>query len=488
MILSKKPLVIAAICSIIGLIMGLGISSKFNFNSIGYAKDITIPKEAVDILSKTNNAMVEVVSAVKPSVVNISSTKTIKQPGMHSPFSNDPFFKRFFNDKFKYFDMPREYKQSGLGSGVIVDKDGYILTNNHVVKDADEIKVKLSDEREFNGKVIGVDPKTDLAVIKIDSNHLPVIELGDSDKLQVGETIIAIGNSFGLSHTVTSGIVSATGRANVGIADYEDFIQTDAAINPGNSGGALVNIKGELIGINTAIFSTTGGYQGIGFAIPSNMAKVVMESLIKKGKVIRGWLGVTIQPLTPDLIKQFNLGDKNGVLIGDVVEDSPAENAGIERGDVIVEFDGKKVEDVTNLRNMVANTLPNNEVKIIIIRDGKPKTVNVKITDMPAEIQTLSKTFDNQLKGIHVQSLNPEIKKSLNVPKRINGVVITEIEDGCPAQDVLMNGDIIMEINKKDIHNIKDYESVASGINSNENVLLLVYRQNSALYVTLSGK
>ncbi len=488
MILRKKPLVIAAICSIIGLIMGLGISSKFNFNSNVDAKDITIPKEAVEILSKTNQAMVEVVAAVKPSVVNISSTKIIKQPGMRSPFFNDPFFKRFFGDESRFFEMPREYKRSGLGSGVIVDKDGYILTNNHVVKDADEIKVKLSDEREFNGKVIGVDPKTDLAVIKIDSNHLPVIKLGDSDKLQVGETIIAIGNPFGLSHTVTSGIVSATGRANVGIADYEDFIQTDAAINPGNSGGALVNIKGELIGINTAIFSTTGGYQGIGFAIPSNMAKVVLESLIKKGKVIRGWLGVTIQPLTLDLVKQFNLGDKNGVLVGDVVEDSPAEKAGIVRGDVIVEFDSKKVEDVTNLRNMVANTLPNKEVMITIIRDGKPITVNVKITEMPAEIQTLSKTFDNQLKGIHVQSLNPEIKKNLNVPKRITGVVITDIEDGSPAQDVLMNGDIIMEINKKDIYNIKDYESVASSINSNENVLLLVYRQKSAFYVTLSGK
>lgn len=488
MIVSKKPLVIAAICSIIGLIMGLVISSKFNFNSNGYAKDITIPKEAVDILSKTNNAMVEVVAAVKPSVVNISSTKTIKQQGMRSPFSKDPFFKRFFNDEFKFFETPREYKQSGLGSGVIVDKDGYILTNNHVVKDADEIKVKLSDEREFNGKVIGVDPKTDLAVIKIDSNHLPVIKLGDSDKLHVGETIIAIGNPFGLSHTVTSGIVSATGRANVGIADYEDFIQTDAAINPGNSGGALVNIRGELIGINTAIFSTTGGYQGIGFAIPSGMAKVVMESLIKKGKVIRGWLGVTIQPLTPDLVKQFNLGDKNGALVGDVVEDSPAEKAGIERGDVIVEFDGKKVDDATNLRNMVANTLPNKEVMITIIRDGKPITVNVKITELPAEIQTFSKTFDNQLKGIRVQSLTPEISKGLNVPKRITGVVITDMEDGSPAQGILMNGDIIMEINKKDIHNIKDYESVALSIKPNENILLLVYRQNSVFYVTLSGK
>jgi serine protease Do len=488
MVFRKKPLVVAAIFTIVGLIIGLGISSNFSFNSDGYAKETTISKEAVDTLSKTNQAMVELVAAVRPSVVNISSTHTIKGKGMHSPFFNDSFFKRFFGNEFRFFEMPREYKQSGLGSGVIVDKDGYILTNNHVIKDADEIKVKLSDEREFKGKVVGVDPKTDLAVIKIDSNHLPVIKLGDSDKLQVGETVIAIGNPFGLSHTVTSGIVSATGRANVGIADYEDFIQTDAAINPGNSGGALVNIKGELVGINTAIFSTSGGYQGIGFAIPSNMAKVVMESLIKKGKVIRGWLGVTIQPLTLDIVKQFNLKDEKGALVADVAEDSPAEKAGIERRDVIVEFEGKKVEDVTNLRNMVANTLPNKEVAIKLIHNGDPKTVKVKIAEMSAEIQTLSKTFDNQLKGVHVQNLTPDIGKGLNVPKRFRGVVITNIEDGNPAQGILMIDDIIMEINKKEIHNIKDYESVASLVKSNENILLLIYRQNSAFYVTLSAE
>jgi serine protease Do len=488
MILRKKPLFVAVIFTIIGLIVGIGISTKFSFNPDGYAKDITISKEAVDILSKTNQAMVEVVAAVTPSVVNISSTKTIRGHGMSSPFFNDPFFKRFFGNEFRSFEMPKEYKQSGLGSGVIVDKDGYILTNNHVVKDADEIKVKLSDEREFKGKVIGVDPKTDIAVIKINSNHLPVIKLGDSDKLQVGETVIAIGNPFGLSHTVTSGIVSATGRANVGIADYEDFIQTDAAINPGNSGGALVNVRGELVGINTAIFSTTGGYQGIGFAIPSNMAKVVMDSLIKKGKVIRGWLGVTIQPLTPDLVKQFNLKDEKGILVGDVVEDSPAEKAGIQRGDVIVEFDGKKVDDVINLRNMVANTLPNTEVMIKLIRNEKPKTVTVKISEMSGEVQTLSKTFENQFNGIHVQSLTQELKKSLNIPKHITGVAITDIEDDSPAQGILTKDDIIMEINRKEIHNIKDYESVVSKIKSNENVLLLVFRQKSAFYVTLSGK
>jgi serine protease Do len=488
MVFRKKTAVVAAVFTIVGLIIGLGISSKFNFFSNGYAKDITVSKEAVDILMKNNQAMVEVVAAVKPSVVNISSTKTIRRQGIPSPFFNDPFFRRFFGDGFRSFEMPKEYKQSGLGSGVIVDKDGYILTNNHVVKGADEIKVKLSDEREFKGKVIGVDPKTDLAVIKIDSNHLPLIKLGDSDKLQVGETVIAIGNPFGLSHTVTSGIVSATGRANVGIADYEDFIQTDAAINPGNSGGALVNVRGELVGINTAIFSTTGGYQGIGFAIPSNMTKVVMDSLIKKGKVVRGWLGVTIQPLTSELVKQFNLKDEKGVLVGDVVEDSPAEKAGIERGDVIVEFEGKKVDDATNLRNMVANTLPNEEVTIKLIHNGKPKTVKVKIAEMPAENQTLLKTFDNQLKGVHVQDMNPELKGSINVPKRITGVVVTDIENGSPAQGILINGDIIIEINREQIHNIKDYGSVVSKIKPDENILLLVYRQNSAFYVTLSAE
>jgi serine protease Do len=229
----------------------------------------------------------------------------------------------------------------------------------------------LSDKREFKGKVIGSDQKTDLAVIKIDSHNLPVIKLGDSEKLKVGEMVLAIGNPFGLSHTVTSGIVSATGRANVGIADYEDFIQTDAPINPGNSGGALVNIRGELVGINTAIFSTTGGYQGIGFAIPSNMAQDVMNSLIKNGKVVRGWLGVTIQPLTRDLAKQFNLKDEQGVLVGDVTEGGPAEKAGIQRGDVILEYNSKKVEDAISLRNMVAGTVPNQEVSIKLMRNGK---------------------------------------------------------------------------------------------------------------------
>jgi len=485
----KKPLISAVLLIIIGLVTGLTISSQFNLHSNGYAEEAGISKETVDLLSKTNRAMAEVVAAVKPSVVNIASTKTIKGGGAaSSPFFHDPFFRRFFGDDPRFSERQKDQKQSGLGSGVIVDKDGYILTNNHVIKGADEIKVTLSDKREFKGKVIGTDQKTDLAVIKIESDNLPVIRLGDSDKMKVGETVLAIGNSFGLSHTVTSGIVSATGRANVGIADYEDFIQTDAAINPGNSGGALVNVKGELIGINTAIFSTSGGYQGIGFAIPSAMAKNVMQSLIKTGKVIRGWLGVTIQPLTPELSKQFGLGDEKGVLVGDVVEDSPADKAGILRGDVIVEFDGKEVKDATNLRNIVAGTAPNTAVSVKLVREGKPKTVQVKIVEMSSEMQTASKTSSDHLKGVSIQALTAEVRESLDIPKRINGVVIADIEDGSPAEGILMKNDVIMEINRKRITNMNEYENVISQITSDQNLLILLFRKGSTLYMTLPAK
>ncbi len=484
----KTVLVFAAVCTVVGLFVGAVISSQVPLFTKANATEKSISQESIDVLSRTNNAITEIVAAVQPSVVNISSSKTVKSRGMNSPFLNDPFFEQFFGDKFDFNQKPREYKQSGLGSGVIVDKDGFILTNNHVIKGADEIKVKLSDDREFVGKVIGTDQKTDLAVIKIDSNNLPVIRLGDSDALKVGEMVLTVGNPFGLSHTVTSGIVSATGRANVGIADYEDFIQTDAPINPGNSGGALVNIKGELVGINTAIFSTTGGYQGIGFAIPSNMAKVVMESLIKKGKVVRGWLGIYIQPITPDLAKQFNLKDDKGALVGDVIEDSPAEKAGIQRGDVIVEFDGKDVDDAVGLRNLVAATAPNRKVAVKIIRNGSPKTLNITIDELSEESQKVSGDFDNNLSGVFVQNITPELRRNLAIPKRVNGVIITDIKDDSKASGLLRKDDIIMEVNKKQIDNTKDYDAIVSKITSNEDVLLLVSRKGTVFYVTLSVK
>jgi serine protease Do len=357
-----------------------------------------------------------------------------------------------------------------------------------VVKDADEIKVKLSDKREFKGKVIGADSKTDLAVVKIASDHLPVVTLGDSDKLRVGETVIAVGNPFGLNQTVTSGIVSATGRANIGIADYEDFIQTDAAINPGNSGGALVNVRGELVGINTAIFSTSGGYQGVGFAIPSSMAKAVMENLISSGKVVRGWLGVSIQPITPELAKQFTLKEDKGALVSDVTEESPADKAGIRRGDVIVAYSDKEVDEPLSLRNMIANTPPGSEVKLKILRDGKPVTIRVTVAELPATMQKTLGEFDNQLRGVHVRDITPEARKDLDIPKRITGVVIADIEEGSPAEGILAKNDVILEINKKRIHNVKDYEAAAKTTKPEQSMLVLIYRKGVTTYMTLSPR
>lgn len=482
-----KGLIFALLFIIIGVIIGLGISSRFGISPDGYTetRPPVFSSDTADILGRTNQAMAELVARVTPSVVNISSTKTIKVPGFRSPFFDDPFFRRFFGDEFGFFNMPKEYKQSGLGSGVIVTDDGYILTNNHVIKDADEIKVKLYDKREFNGKVIGTDPKTDLAVIKINAKNLPAIRLGDSDKLMVGETVVAIGNPYGLNQTVTSGIVSAKGRANVGVADYEDFIQTDAPINPGNSGGALVNIRGELIGINTAIFSTSGGYQGIGFAIPSNMAKTVMDSLIKKGKVIRGWLGVVIQPVTSEIAEYFKLKEEKGALVGDVMPDSPAEGAGIKSGDVIVEYNGREVRDADHLKNMVAETQPGTDVRIKLIRDGKPLTLSVRIKELPSQIQRLTERFENIFKGVYVRNITPDIRERLDIPRRITGVIVTAIEDDTPARGVLKENDVIMEINRRRIRDIQDFKVVVSGIKHGDSVLVLLYRDGSTFYVTL---
>ncbi len=455
-----------------------------------YAQAPEISRESVELLTKTGQAMAEVAEVVKPSVVNISTTRTVK--GMRSPFEpffNDPFFRKFFGEKFGHPDVPKERKTASLGSGVIVSSDGYILTNNHVIKDADEIKVLLPDKKEFTGKVVGNDPKSDIAVIKIDAVDLPTITWGDSDKLKIGEIVLAIGSPYGLNQTITMGIVSAVGRANVGIADYEDFIQTDAAINPGNSGGALVNARGELIGINTAIFSTSGGYQGIGFAIPSNMAKAVMDSLIEKGKVIRGWLGVSIQPITPELARQFHLEEEYGSLVADVVDGSPAEKAGIMRGDVIIEFKDKKVDKPYNLRNTVAGTLPGDVVEVKVIRDGGIKTLMVTIGELPTDIQKAPPTeYENAMKGVSVQNLTPELYRQLGLPEKTRGVVVANIEGGIPADTKLMIGDVIIEINRKAIAGIEDYEAIVSKLKPDEDVLLLVFRRGSSIFISIGGE
>lgn len=454
--------------------------------SVAHAGDTKISRRSIDVLSKVGEATAEVVQAVRPSVVNISTTRTVKTQGGFSPFFDDPFFRRFFGDQFR---VPKERKTASLGSGVIVDPKGYILTTNHVIQGAEEIRVTLSDKREFEGKIIGHDAMTDLGVIRIEADNLPAIRWGDSDRLRVGETVIAIGSPYGLSQTVTMGIVSAVGRANVGIADYEDFIQTDAAINPGNSGGALVNVKGELIGINTAILSTSGGYQGIGLAIPTNMAKSVMDSLIKKGKVVRGWLGVSIQSLTPELAKQFEMKEERGVLVADVIEGSPAEKAGLQRGDIITDFEGKSVDEPYQIRNMVANTEPGQIVEIKIVRENRKETKKVTIGDLPSEMQKPSaQRYDNLLQGVVVRDLTPELYDRLNLPGKLSGVVVVEIDQNSPSATILLPGDVIQEINRQKINSVKEYEGVVSGISPGADILLLVFRGGSSVFVTLSGK
>ncbi|MCX8030685.1 MAG: DegQ family serine endoprotease [Thermodesulfovibrionales bacterium] len=449
-----------------------------------FAEEPKVSKEAIDILTKAGQAMAEVVNIVRPAVVNISTTRILRG-GSPNPFFDDPFFRKFFGDEFDQFKKRKERRNVTLGSGVIVDKNGYILTNNHVIKGADEIIVRLSDKREFKGRVIGTDPKSDIAVIKIDSDRLPTIKWGDSSKLRVGETVIAIGNPFGLNQTVTSGIVSATGRANVGITDYEDFIQTDAAINPGNSGGALVNVRGELIGINTAIFSTSGGYQGIGFAIPSNMAKSVMESLIKKGKVVRGWLGITVQQLTPELAKQFNAKEEKGVLVVDVTPKSPAEKAGILRGDIIIEFDGKEINDPSYLRNLTAITPPDKEVSVKIIRNSTFKNLKVLISELPQEGTLASEEQLTLLSGVHLQEISPELRKQLQIPAKVNGILVSFVEPNSKAKGVLKQYDIITEINKKKISNLVQYRDLIPHIKHLRQLTLNVFRNGEILKVLL---
>jgi len=433
---------------------------------------------------------VPIAKLAKASVVNVSSVKKTKQEGQsfQSPFFDDPFFRRFFGEEFeRRRPAPREFQQQGLGSGVIVTSDGYIITNNHVVEEADELNVSLPDKRTFKAKVIGADPKTDVAVIKIDASNLPALPWGDASRLEVGEMVLAVGNPFGLSQTVTMGIISAIGRANVGIVDYEDFIQTDAAINPGNSGGALVNLKGELIGINTAIFSRSGGYMGIGFAIPSTMAKSVMQSLIKHGKVIRGWLGVSIQDVTPDLAKEFGASENTGALVGDVLEDSPASKAKLERGDIMTAYNGVPVRDSNHLRGLVAETPPGTTVRLSVLRDKKPLDLTITIGELPKELTKASR--DGSGKGDHaLAGLTVENARQSGRSKASSGVVVTDIEPESSAERAgLQKGDVIHEINRKPVKDVKDFERLTSQLAPRSRVLLLVKRGNSTIFLPISG-
>ncbi len=454
--------------------------------NIASARGKEISQESIKTLSSLSGALAEVAEAVRPAVVNISTTSVVTmEENPHGDMFNDPFFRHFFGDQFGHPGQKRKFKSSALGSGVIVNENGYILTNNHVVKGADEIKVILYDKREFKGKVVGTDSRTDLAVVKIDAKNLPTLPFGDSGKLKTGDIVLAIGNPFGLNQTITMGIVSAVGRSNIGLADFEDFIQTDAAINPGNSGGALVNGSGELVGINTAIFSTSGGYMGIGFAIPSDMAKSVMDSIIKNGKVIRGWLGVSIQTLTPELAKSLGIKETEGALISGVESESPADKAGLKRGDLVTGMNGSKITDVIALRNMVASMAPGTKVDFKIVRSGKELTITATLGEYREKKIVKNTEYENALKGVTVQELTPGLRDKLGLPEGVAGVAVTDVASDSPAQGLLQANDVIQEVDRKPVRSAQEYENIVSKIGEHDTVLLLIYRDGGSAYLTI---
>jgi len=466
----SRSIIILILMAIIGIFIGFqeGCEGKKSATEV-----IGFPQSFADLAEK-----------VKPAVVNISTTTTVRVPGnpfkhFFGPNEEGPFgdfFKRFFGD------IPdRELKQQSLGSGFIIDKDGYIITNNHVVEGADEIKVKLADGREFKAKVVGRDSKTDLALIKISSlfKDLPTLPLGDSDKIRVGDWVLAIGNPFGLEHTVTQGIISATGRV-IGSGPYDNFLQTDAPINPGNSGGPLINLKGEVVGINTAIVATG---QGIGFAIPSNMAKTVISQLKEKGKVTRGWIGVSIQSVTPEIAQSFGLKEPTGALVGDVVPGSPADIAGIKRGDIIISFDGKEIKSMSDLPRTVAETPIGTEVDVKLIRNGKEMPMKLKVAELTE--QRIASQMPAPSLGMKVDNINPRWQKEFDI-KDTFGVVLINVNPGSSGDDAgIRVGDVIKEVNRKPIRNVRDYYDEIAKTEKNNQALFLIKRGAHSFYVTI---
>ena len=426
---------------------------------------------------------------VRPGVVNIQVVKKVKNIGFgFRNFPGNPFGdKNPFGDFFGPFsegNPPRGFEQRGVGSGFVMSRDGYVLTNNHVVEDADQIKVKLANGKEYEGKIVGRDPKTDLALVKIEGDSdLHPLKLGNSEDLKVGSWVVAVGSPFGLEQTVTAGIVSAKGRV-IGSGPYDNFIQTDASINPGNSGGPLINMKGEVVGINTAIIASG---QGIGFAIPINMAKEIAPQLQEKGHVTRGWLGVGIQEVTPELAKSFDLKEKKGALVSQVVSGSPAEKAGIEQGDIILEFDGKEVSNLQDLPRIVASTPVDKTVTLKVSRNGKITDRRVKIGEMEEKVE-VTKAPSHKSLGITVQNLTPEIAKGLGLKKE-TGVVVTRVEPGSAAADAgIQTGDVIREVNRKPIKDVEEFSQKVEKAKGQNNVLFLIQRGQNNLFAAVTPR
>ena len=469
-----------AMRAILGAVMCLALAMVYGPSPVACA-------QTSSLLPRAPGSFSNLAKRAQPSVVNISTVKTIK--GGEVPFhfrgpfkQHDPlkdFFDRFFGDQ-----LPRDFKQESLGSGFIIDADGYILTNNHVVEKTDEIKVRLADDREFKATIVGKDPKTDLALIRIKTDGpLKPLPLGDSDKLEVGDWVVAIGNPFGLGNTVTAGIVSAKYR-HIGTGSYDNFIQTDASINPGNSGGPLLNTAGEVIGINSAIFSQTGGSIGIGFAIPVNMAKDLLPQL-KKGEVIRGWLGVMIQRITPALAEKLSLENDHGALVADVAPGSPAEKGGIKRGDVIISFDGKSVRDMNELPYLVATTPVNKNVEVVVVRDGKKRSLQVKIGKLNEEKTAVARHQKKPSLGMTVEDLTPRRVEEFGL-KEEKGLVIVKVESGSPAAEAgLKVGDLILEVDRKPPGDLRTFNRKMRQYRKDDTILFLVKRKGATLYLIL---
>jgi serine protease Do len=462
-----------------GGLLALSLKNWTGRDVVGAAPvSVTMAKDALPIsLGTFTNGFSAVLKPALPAVVNIHTSKVVKQRQGFNPFGNDPFFRQFFGDQFGQ-GKPQPQREQSLGSGVILTPDGTILTNNHVIDGASDIKVQLSDRREFQAKLIGTDPKTDVAVLKINASGLPTLPLGDSSTLHVGDLVFAIGDPFGIGETATMGIVSATGRGGLGIENYEDFIQTDASINPGNSGGAMIDLHGNLVGINTAILTGGGGgNQGVGFAIPISLAKNVMDQILTHGKVVRGYLGVYIQDVTPDVAKAFGLEQAGGALIGDVSPDTPAAKAGLKKGDVILKLNGQPVDSRNQLTLQVSQTPPGTPVKLGIWRDGKMQDVSITLGELPeksAKEEGEQANSNSALEGVDVENITPDIAQQLNLPANTHGVVVTDVDASSPAATTgLSRGDVIQEVNHKPVHNVDEYNQAITSTGKRP-VLLLV--------------
>jgi serine protease Do len=480
--------------TLVGLLCAAAITVAYlnhrTYDRFALAQGKVLDGPGINALKNLNAAYEEISQAVTPAIVSIQSTQVVKV--RMSPFFSDPFFRQFFGNQFQ---VPREQREHALGSGVLVSPDGYILTNNHVIKNATSIKVMLSDTRTFTAKVVGADPQTDVAVVKIEGKNLPTATLGDSSKLHVGDIVMAFGNPFGLNFTVTRGAVSALNRSEGGIEDIQNFIQTDAPINPGNSGGALVNVEGQVVGINTAILSGEsgpggeGGFIGIGFAIPINMAKHVMEDLVKTGKVSRGYLGAEIRSLDEALAHAFHVPDTSGALVEDVVPGGPADTAGLKNGDVIRKFNGQDITGSGQLIALVTDTNPETVVTVEILRDGKPLTLKITLGQRPSNLGVhagVGKPAElGALKGVTVQNLTAALRQQLGVPSNVQGVAISNLDPSSPAaQAGLQEGDVIESINRQPVHTVADFERLAA--EAKGDTLLRINRQGSGAFIIVS--